>query len=185
MLTYLLNNQQDSACTMDIGVSMEYMLCLCHLNTLLAAWLPLLGKIPPARPTMPPWGSTVPYDECNSYDHYFSIVLGSVPDSMLNVGLVMASNISQYREDIHAFVAENYSYSPSDTTEPVTPRIAQDAMQRFSLLVIDETNALICDTGSSASVSYNASDFYQGIQPPLQKTLVGLSEEMQITLSLS
>eukprot|EP00957_Ditylum_brightwellii_P200592 15291728-Ditylum_brightwellii.AAC.1 len=92
----------------------------------------------------------------------------------------MPSNTSQYQEDICALVAKNYSYSFSDTAEPVTPSMAQDVIQRFSLLVIDETNALICDTGASASVSYNTSDFYEGIQPPLQKTLAGLSEQTQV-----
>eukprot|EP00957_Ditylum_brightwellii_P191206 14558752-Ditylum_brightwellii.AAC.3 len=122
---------------------------------------------------MPPWGSAVPYDkvlaqnkhlflpyksysyyfqqQCSKYDHYFSIVLRSVPDSMLNVGLVTPFNTYQYIEDINALVAENYSYSPSGMAVPVTPSMAQDVMQRFSLLVIDKTNALIYDTGASAS----------------------------------
>eukprot|EP00957_Ditylum_brightwellii_P004451 337476-Ditylum_brightwellii.AAC.1 len=86
------------------------------LWVILATWLTVIylsdnqqGKQPPAYPTMPPWGSTVSIDEtlvqnkhlslpyesygdyyeqqCNKYDYYFDMMLGSVPDSMLNVGL--------------------------------------------------------------------------------------------------
>eukprot|EP00957_Ditylum_brightwellii_P200269 15267100-Ditylum_brightwellii.AAC.1 len=55
-------------------------------------------------------------------------------------------------------------------------------MQRFSFHVIDVTNTLICNTGASASVSYNTSDFYEGIQLLLQKNLADLSEQTQVKM---
>eukprot|EP00957_Ditylum_brightwellii_P102159 7787642-Ditylum_brightwellii.AAC.1 len=136
---------------------------------------------------MPPWGSTVSIDEilvqkkhfslpyesygdyfeqqCNKYDYYFDMMLGSISDSMLNAGLVTPSNTMKYKTDVRALVAENYSHFLCDMTEPVTPTTAQDIIQRYFLLVMDETHALIFDAG---------------IQPPLQKALAGLSEQMQV-----
>eukprot|EP00957_Ditylum_brightwellii_P025079 1897815-Ditylum_brightwellii.AAC.1 len=100
-------------------------------------------------------------------------------DPFIDLGIVTLSNTFQHCNHITAFVAETYNETVCGVREPVTPLSVNGVMQRYSCIVMDESAALIFDTGTSKSITFDSSDFVRPIKPPSSQTIAGLSEKTQ------
>eukprot|EP00957_Ditylum_brightwellii_P056220 4262205-Ditylum_brightwellii.AAC.2 len=177
MLIVLVDGTLPTTCAIQVQVSVEYGLQTYITISILATELPLLDKVntPTAIPTSQSWVSTVTYTEILAQNKH------QIPwDPFLDVGLVTSSNIIDYRQDIRMLIAKNYNAHILDVGKPITPQNASEVFQQYSLLVMDETKALILDTEVPMYVAFDATGFIGTIHPPSQQTLAGLSEKTQV-----
>eukprot|EP00957_Ditylum_brightwellii_P191539 14583589-Ditylum_brightwellii.AAC.1 len=116
---------------------------------------------------------------CNKNPSYFDAVIGMF-DPFIDLGIATSSNTIQHCNRITALVAETYNETVCDVGEPVTPSSVNDVMQWYSCTVMDESAALIFDTGASKSITFDSTDFVGPIKPPSSQTLAGLSEKTQV-----
>eukprot|EP00957_Ditylum_brightwellii_P162577 12379950-Ditylum_brightwellii.AAC.4 len=83
-------------------------------------------------------------------------------------------------DQIPALVAEIYNDKVHNVGEPISPSCITNVIQHYSFVVIDETAAVIFDTGSPKTSMFDAFDFIDPICPLYLDSLAGLSKKMQV-----
>eukprot|EP00957_Ditylum_brightwellii_P149665 11397090-Ditylum_brightwellii.AAC.1 len=92
-------------------------------------------------------------------------------DPFIDLGIVTPSNTIQHYNCIIALVVKTYNETVCDVGKPVTPSSVNGVMQRYSCIAMDESAALIFDTGASKSITIDSTVFVGPIRPLSSQTL--------------
>eukprot|EP00957_Ditylum_brightwellii_P058106 4406468-Ditylum_brightwellii.AAC.2 len=100
---------------------------------------------------------------CIYFPSYFDNVIGTLNDTLPKVGTITPMNSLHLHAETQALVAEVYNDVVYDVDKPVSTTTVDDIIQWHSFVILDESAALIFDTGASKGITFDAFNFIEPI----------------------